>query len=247
MTTAIHDDRVELARGETIEADLVIVAAGVVPEADAGAAHGRRRSTAASSSTTRCAPTSPASGRSASAPSTAGCSSAWSRRRWRWRARRAPTSRARPPRTCRPARHAPEGRRHRPLLLGRARRRRRGRRARHPRRPLPPRGLPRRASSSARSSSATRPRSRATPDADPARLRLQRRHPPRDPRLRRHRPRGRQARDPREPPAAAAARRGAPLLDEAAEVGFQAVQVEPAKAIEVLVRGPVEVGRAGRQ
>ena len=35
------------------------------------------------------------------------------------------------------------------------------------------------------------------------------------------------------------------LLDEAAEVGFQAVQLEPAKAIEVLVRGPVEVGRAG--
>ena len=37
------------------------------------------------------------------------------------------------------------------------------------------------------------------------------------------------------------------LLAEAAEVGFQAVQVEPAKAIEVLVRGPVEVGRAGGQ
>ena len=37
------------------------------------------------------------------------------------------------------------------------------------------------------------------------------------------------------------------LLDEAAEVGFQAVQLEPAKAIEVLVRRPVEVGRAGRQ
>ena len=37
------------------------------------------------------------------------------------------------------------------------------------------------------------------------------------------------------------------LLAEAAEVGFQAVQVEPAEAIEVLVRGPVEVGRAGRQ
>jgi ferredoxin-nitrate reductase len=37
------------------------------------------------------------------------------------------------------------------------------------------------------------------------------------------------------------------LLDEAAEVGFQAVQLEPAKAIEVLMRGPVEVRRAGRQ
>jgi ferredoxin-nitrate reductase len=37
------------------------------------------------------------------------------------------------------------------------------------------------------------------------------------------------------------------LLDEAAEVGFQAVQLEPAKAIEVLVRGPVEVRRAGGQ
>jgi ferredoxin-nitrate reductase len=37
------------------------------------------------------------------------------------------------------------------------------------------------------------------------------------------------------------------LLAEAAEVGFQAVQVEGQKAIEVLVRGPVEVGGAGRQ
>jgi ferredoxin-nitrate reductase len=37
------------------------------------------------------------------------------------------------------------------------------------------------------------------------------------------------------------------LLDEAAEVGFQAVQLEPPKAIEVLVRGPVEVRRAGGQ
>ena len=37
------------------------------------------------------------------------------------------------------------------------------------------------------------------------------------------------------------------LLDEAAEVGFQAVQVEPAEAVEVLVRRPVEVRRAGRQ
>jgi NAD(P)H-nitrite reductase large subunit len=37
------------------------------------------------------------------------------------------------------------------------------------------------------------------------------------------------------------------LLDEAAEVGFQAVQVEGEKAIEVLVRGPVEVRRAGGQ
>ena len=37
------------------------------------------------------------------------------------------------------------------------------------------------------------------------------------------------------------------LLDEAAEVGFQAVQVEGEKAIEVLVRRPVEVRGAGRQ
>jgi NAD(P)H-nitrite reductase large subunit len=37
------------------------------------------------------------------------------------------------------------------------------------------------------------------------------------------------------------------LLREAAEVGFQAVQLEPAEAIEVLMRGPVEVGRASRQ
>jgi ferredoxin-nitrate reductase len=37
------------------------------------------------------------------------------------------------------------------------------------------------------------------------------------------------------------------LLAEAAEVGFQAVQVEGAKAIEVVMRGPVEVGGAGRQ
>jgi NAD(P)H-nitrite reductase large subunit len=37
------------------------------------------------------------------------------------------------------------------------------------------------------------------------------------------------------------------LLAEAAEVGFQAVQVEGEKAIEVLVRGPVEVRRAGGQ
>jgi NAD(P)H-nitrite reductase large subunit len=37
------------------------------------------------------------------------------------------------------------------------------------------------------------------------------------------------------------------LLREAAEVGFQAVQLEPAEAIEVLVRRPVEVRRAGRQ
>ena len=37
------------------------------------------------------------------------------------------------------------------------------------------------------------------------------------------------------------------LLDEAAEVGFQAVQAEGEKAIEVLVRGPVEVRRAGGQ
>ena len=37
------------------------------------------------------------------------------------------------------------------------------------------------------------------------------------------------------------------LLDEAAEVGFQAVQAEGAKAIEVLVRGPVEVRRARGQ
>ena len=37
------------------------------------------------------------------------------------------------------------------------------------------------------------------------------------------------------------------LLDEAAEVGFQAVQLESTEAIEVLVRRPVEVGRAGRQ
>jgi ferredoxin-nitrate reductase len=37
------------------------------------------------------------------------------------------------------------------------------------------------------------------------------------------------------------------LLAEAAEVGFQAVQVEPAKPIEVLVRRPMEVRRAGRQ
>jgi NAD(P)H-nitrite reductase large subunit len=36
------------------------------------------------------------------------------------------------------------------------------------------------------------------------------------------------------------------LLDEAAEVGFQAVQLEPAEAIEVRVRRPVEVRRAGR-
>jgi ferredoxin-nitrate reductase len=37
------------------------------------------------------------------------------------------------------------------------------------------------------------------------------------------------------------------ILAEAAEVGFQAVQAEAAEAIEVLVRRPVEVGRAGRQ
>jgi NAD(P)H-nitrite reductase large subunit len=37
------------------------------------------------------------------------------------------------------------------------------------------------------------------------------------------------------------------LLDEAAEVGFQAVQAEGPKAIEVVMRGPVEVGGAGRQ
>ncbi len=34
MTTAIHDDRVELSTGETIAADLVVVAAGVVPEVE---------------------------------------------------------------------------------------------------------------------------------------------------------------------------------------------------------------------
>jgi ferredoxin-nitrate reductase len=32
MTTAIHEDRVELSTGETVDADLVIVAAGVTPE-----------------------------------------------------------------------------------------------------------------------------------------------------------------------------------------------------------------------
>ena len=91
------------------------------------------------------------------------------------------------------------------------------------------------------------PRS-ASRDARRARLRLQRRHAPRDPRLRRDRPRRRQARRRAPRPAAAAARaRCRSLLAEAAEVGFQAVQVEPAKAIEVLVRRPVEVGRAGRQ
>ncbi|WP_157591784.1 molybdopterin-dependent oxidoreductase [Solirubrobacter soli] len=37
------------------------------------------------------------------------------------------------------------------------------------------------------------------------------------------------------------------LLAEAAEVGFQAVQAEPTETIEVLVRRPVEVRRAGRQ
>ena len=37
------------------------------------------------------------------------------------------------------------------------------------------------------------------------------------------------------------------LLAEAAEVGFQAVQAEGEKAIEVLVRRPVEVRRAGGQ
>jgi ferredoxin-nitrate reductase len=37
------------------------------------------------------------------------------------------------------------------------------------------------------------------------------------------------------------------LLAEAAEVGFQAVQLEGAEAIEVLVRRPVEVRGAGRQ
>jgi ferredoxin-nitrate reductase len=37
------------------------------------------------------------------------------------------------------------------------------------------------------------------------------------------------------------------ILDEAAEVGFQAVQLEPQETIEVVMRGPVEVGRAGGQ
>ncbi len=37
------------------------------------------------------------------------------------------------------------------------------------------------------------------------------------------------------------------LLGEPAEVGFQAVQLEPAETIEVIMRGPVEVGGAGGQ
>ena len=81
------------------------------------------------------------------------------------------------------------------FCMGELRRLGRGRRARHARRPLPARGLPRRRAG--RLDRARRPAGHGAPDARPAGLRLQRRHAPRDPRLRRHRPRGRAPADAR--------------------------------------------------
>ena len=90
---------------------------------------------------------------------------------------------------------------------------------------------------------AAAPRWRA---ARPDRLRLQRRHAQRDPGVLVDSTASCARRAPR-PAAAAARRRSQALLDEAAEVGFQAVQLEGQKAIEVVMRGPVEVRGAGGQ
>ena len=88
------------------------------------------------------------------------------------------------------------------------------------------------------------------PALEPAPCRTRSSAPATASRARRSRPgstsRG-QARDARLDRLRRLRRRRQALLDEAAEVGFQAVQVEGAKAIEVLMRRPVEVGRAGRR
>ena len=78
-------DGVALEDGREIPADLVVMAVGIRPNIDAGARRRARLSTAASWSTTTCAPATRASTRSANASSIAGRSTAWSRRSGTWR------------------------------------------------------------------------------------------------------------------------------------------------------------------